>query len=49
MELSDDDLLKKCLHGKTHITNESINGVIWKKCPKGICRTTLEKVPKRGM
>ena len=36
MELSKDDLLKKCLHGKTQNSNESINGVIWKKCPKDV-------------
>ena len=44
MELSNDDLLKKCLRGKTQNTNESINGVIWKKCPKEVyvSRTTLE-------
>ena len=28
MELSDDELLKKCIHGKTQNTNESLNGVI---------------------
>ena len=44
MELSDDELLKKCLHGKTQNANESVNGVIWKKCPKDIYvgRSTLE-------
>lgn len=36
MELCHDELLKKCLHGKTQNANESINGVIWKKCPKDI-------------
>ena len=36
--------LKKCIHGKTQNKNESLNGVIWKKCPKDIYvfRTTLE-------
>ena len=34
MDLSKDDLLSKCLHGKTQNNNESINNVIWKKCPK---------------
>ena len=44
MELSNDDLLKNCLHGKTHNLNESINGVIWKECLKEECvsRPTLE-------
>ena len=44
MQLSDDELLKKCLHGKIQNTNESLNGVIWKKCPKDVYvgRTTLE-------
>ena len=44
MELSNNELLKKCLHGKTQNTNESLNGVIWKKCPKDVYvgRPTLE-------
>ena len=44
MELSDDALLKKCLHGQTQNNNESLNGLIWKKCPKDVYvgRTTLE-------
>ena len=44
MDLSNDNLLKKCLHGQTQNNNESINGVIWKRCPKDIFvgRTTLE-------
>ena len=32
MELSKDELLRKCLHGSTQNNNESINGVIWKRC-----------------
>ncbi|XP_065676012.1 uncharacterized protein LOC136092192 [Hydra vulgaris] len=32
-DLSNQDLLKKCLHGQTQ-NNESLNGVIWKRCPK---------------
>ena len=36
MDLSNDELLKKCLHGKTQNNNESINNVIWKRCPKYI-------------
>ena len=36
-ELSSPDLLKKkCLHGNTQNSNESLNGVIWKRCPKDI-------------
>ena len=34
IELSDDELLKKCLHGKTENTNESVSGVIWKDVRK---------------
>ena len=43
-DLSDDKLLSKCLHGKTQNNNESINGVIWKRCPKDVFvgRGTLE-------
>ena len=33
MNLSDNELLEKCLHGKTQNNNESLNGMIWKKCP----------------
>jgi len=42
--LSDDNLLSKCLHGKTQNNNEGINGVIWKRCPKDVFvgRSTLE-------
>ena len=42
--MSDEELLKKCLHGKTQNNNESLNGVIWKKCPKDVFvgRPTLE-------
>ncbi|XP_047135810.1 uncharacterized protein LOC124812840 [Hydra vulgaris] len=42
--LSDDNLLKKCLHGKTQNNNETLNGMIWKRCPKDIyvCKTTVE-------
>ena len=44
MDLSNDNLLKKCLHGETQNNSESINSVIWKRCPKDIFvgRTTLE-------
>ena len=35
-ELSSDELLTKCLHGLTQNVNESLNNIIWKKCPKRI-------------
>ena len=42
MSLSYDELLAKCLHGKTQ-NNESINNILWKVCPKDIYvgQTTL--------
>ena len=44
MNLSDDNLFKKCLHGQTQNNNGSLNGVIWKRCPKDVYvgRSTLE-------
>ena len=33
LELTDENLFSKCLHGKTRNSHESINGVIWKRCP----------------
>ena len=36
LNLSDDDLLKRCLHGKTQNNNESLNNMLWMKCPKAI-------------
>ena len=43
-DLSSAELLSKCLHGLTQNPNESLNNIIWKKCPKGIFvnRTVLE-------
>ena len=35
-DLSDDELLEKCLHGKTQNCNEALNNIIWTKCPKNI-------------
>ena len=32
--LCQDDMLEKCLHGKTQNANESFNGTIWNKVPK---------------
>ena len=38
--LSNDELLKKCLDGKTQNQNESLNGMIWNRLPKGVfCRS----------
>ena len=34
-DLSSEDLLSRCLHGKTQNANEALNNVIWRKCPKG--------------
>ena len=36
MNLSDDVLLNKCLHGKTQNPNEALNKIIWTKCPKTV-------------
>lgn len=33
-DLSHPDLLKRCLGGRTQNTNESLNAMIWKYCPK---------------
>ena len=43
-DLSADDLLKKCLHGKTQNANEALNAIIWKCCPKNIfvSKSTIE-------
>ena len=35
-ELSDDKLLRKCLHGKTQNQNESYNSTIWHRILKSI-------------
>lgn len=32
--LTKPDMLEKCLHGKTQNNNESLHGLIWKRCPK---------------
>jgi hypothetical protein len=36
LRLSSNELLSKCLDGKTQNQNESINGMIWKRIPKNI-------------
>ena len=43
-DLGADELLKKCLHGKTQNVKESINNIIWTRRPKRIYvgRSTLE-------
>ena len=35
-DLAKHDLLEKCLHGKTQNVNQSLNGLIWQRCPKTI-------------
>ena len=35
-DLSSDELLSKCLHGKTQNANEALNNLIWNKCPKNV-------------
>jgi hypothetical protein len=35
-DLSQPELLKKCLHGKTQNANESVNNVIWTRIPKNV-------------
>ena len=35
-DLSNETLLEKCLHGYSQNDNETINSVIWKKCPKHV-------------
>ena len=36
VDLSDDNLLSKCLHGSTQNVNEALNQIIWNKCPKQV-------------
>ena len=33
-DLSEDNELERCLHGKTQNANESFNGTIWERIPK---------------
>ncbi|GFT53318.1 uncharacterized protein TNCV_1423201 [Trichonephila clavipes] len=35
-DLTEKDLLKKCLHGRTHNPNESFNTCIWEQIPKTV-------------
>ncbi|KAG8266637.1 hypothetical protein J6590_108192 [Homalodisca vitripennis] len=43
-DLSNPDLLRKCLHGKTQNVNEAFNNVLWTRLPKNVFvgRHTLE-------
>ena len=34
--LSDEELLRKCLHGEIQNSNEAFNNIIWNKCPKNV-------------
>ena len=36
ISLRDEKLLSKCLHGKIQNNNESLNGLMWKRCPKDV-------------
>lgn len=36
VDLSDDKLLKRCLHGGTQNPHESLNGVFWTRLPKTV-------------
>ena len=33
-DLTSEDLLSRCLHGKTQNANEALHGMIWQRCPK---------------
>ena len=35
-DLMSEDLLSKCLHGSTQNNNESLNALVWKRCPKDV-------------
>ena len=35
-DFSNDDLLCMCIHGETQNANESLNNIIWMKCPKQV-------------
>ena len=35
-DLGSGELLQKCLHGQTQNVNESLNNVIWMRCPKRV-------------
>jgi len=35
-KLTNDNLLEKCLHGKTQNSNEAFHSLVWQRCPKTI-------------
>ena len=35
-DLSNDDLLRKCLHGQTQNSSEVFHSIVWTRCPKNI-------------
>ena len=41
VSLNDDNLLNKCIHGKTQTINKSLNGLIRKRCPKDVLLVAL--------
>ena len=47
IDLSNNSLLEKCLHYKTQNTCKSLNGLIWKRCPKSMYRSN--KIIKIGV
>ena len=45
IDLSNDSLLEKCFHDKAQNINESLNGLIWNRCPKSLyCSNKIIKV-----
>ena len=36
IELSENSLLERCIHGRTQNVNEAFNAYVWKRCPKDI-------------
>lgn len=44
-DLAKEDLLRKCLHGKTQNNNEALNKLIWERCTKEVYveRETIEE------
>ena len=45
VDLSNNSLLEKCLHHKTQNVNESLNGLIWNRCPKSVnCSNKIIKI-----
>jgi hypothetical protein len=44
-DLAKEDLLRRCLHGKTQNNNEALNKLIWERCSKEVYveRETIEE------